>query len=121
MIEGGVNDEHFQESFEKRRNDLDKFKFIKIGFWDSLMVYLHSFLPVTEVQFSHGDNVHKKRCCTTNKILRLYEKGTARLEKEMDIVHTLKNLRNIKIYVKNQDPMLYLASKYEDFNFIDLD
>ena len=39
----------------------------------------------------------------------------------MDIVHTLKNIRNIKIYAKNQDPALYLASKFEEFNFLELD
>jgi hypothetical protein len=30
-------------------------------------------------------------------------------------------MRNVKLFAKNQDPELYLASKFEDFNFINLD
>ena len=86
---------------------------------------MQSFVPFNfykEIEKDDKGNekrtVVKRRCFKTNKIFKLYEMGAERLEKEMDIVHTLKNLRNIKIYAKNQDPKLYLASKFDDFNFL---
>ena len=101
-------------------------KFIKIGFFDSVKVFLQSFIPFNHYLSKSTEDGEvrmsvRKRCFKKNKITKVYEMGAERLEKEMDIVHTIKNLRNIKIYVKNQDPALYLASKFDDFNFLALD
>ena len=37
-----------------------------------------------------------------NKLAKLYDVGSAKLEKSLDIVHIIKNLRKIKILVKNK-------------------
>jgi len=42
-------------------------------------------------------------CAITNKakqLMKLYERGNERLEKEMSIEKIVKNLRDIRIYIK---------------------
>jgi hypothetical protein len=54
-------------------------------------------------------------------VMKLYDIGAERMEKEFDLLHIVKNLRNIKNVVKNQFTEMYLASKFQHFAMIDLD
>ena len=64
-------------------------------------------------------------CCHTagSKLYRLYDRGTAQIEKELDMVKLLRTVRNIKIFLKQEvlTPEMKLKIKHSTTNVIDID
>ena len=65
-------------------------------------------------------------CCVRrnhNQLTKLYDKGSEKLEKSLDIVHIIKNLRKLKILVKNKflDKDTHFKLNHNNKNIIDLE
>ena len=63
---------------------------IKIRLIDSIKLFLLNYFSIKIC-----------KCIYNKKIQRLYNKGTKKIDKELDIVKVLTTLRNIKILMKN--------------------
>ena len=62
------------------------------------------------------------RCTNQSRLQKLFEEGNDRLEKEFNMVKLIRNLRNIKILMKNSfmSEKIKYEIKHSDFNLINL-
>ncbi len=85
---------------------------IKFNFTLTLFFYLSSF-----------GSLFSKCLPNFEKYNKLYKEGSSRIEKELDLVKIIKDLRTLKIIVKNLflDPEFKLEIDNYKKNIIDLD
>ena len=81
-----------------------------------------SYCQVTSLFFA---NIFKD-CYPTindNKLWRLFRQGQGRIDREFDIVKIIKNLRNIRIYMRQNhfDPKTKILIANQRKNLIDID
>lgn len=97
----------------------------KLSYADYTRIRLKSGLIITH--YIKSWSIWSLCCCTCfkeNKVDKMYEKSEAQIEKEMDIIRLIKNIRNIKLILQEKLPM----SKQEEYklnykgpNVLDLD
>ena len=83
----------------KQQTKFQKNQVIKISMWQSIYIkFLDAFFCFNN---------------RSNKLLRLYNRGRNRMDKEMDIVKIIKNLRNMGIFMKfNKNHDQFKVLKY---------
>ena len=80
-------------------------------------------------QSLHLFTLNSLSCCCSfkdNKLFKLYTKGKSKIDKEMDLVKILRNIRSMRIYSKmniesnNKEKLKYII-RHSQKNLIDID